>query len=374
MNLLNFIKTFGKKTFAQLPFCDADALVYSRLSYLNWEMTLDENDHDTHKVIKIRDFADSKRCKEITKGDLDQKEAIAFLVALSTARRYKHIRVGHVKKIFSKENSIQFCAMSFFNKEEEPIIAFRGTDTSLVGWKEDLSLAFKTRLRSQSEALKYVEKFSETHEGKFKIVGHSKGGNLAAYTLYTMSDNAYSHLSEVYNLDGPGFLDPNAIFTQERLQTRSHLMKKYVPMDSLVGILLKQTCEYHVVESYKFLVSQHNPLNWKIDDKTHQLKFSKKRNEVSKTFEESTTKWIDSTSPHDIDIASTYIIEFLGGYDNNVLSIISDIPGTYRAFSEKYKQEPPEIQMLVKKTFLGLLIAAREIVFPIKMPGINLKK
>ncbi|GEM_PF-2950437 len=374
MNLLNYIKTCGNKTFTQLPFCDADALVYARLSYINWENTLDNDDNDSHKVVKMRDFADSKRRKEITQGDLDQKEAMAFLVAVSNSRRYKHIRVGHVKKIFSKEHSTQFCAMAFFNKEEEPIIAFRGTDTSLVGWKEDLCLAFKTSLPSQYEALKYVEKFAEIHDGKFKIVGHSKGGNLAAYTLYTMSDSAYEKLSVLYNLDGPGFLDPNAVFTPERINARSHIMKKYVPVDSLVGILLKQTSEYKVVESYKFLVSQHNPLNWKIDDKTHDLKCSQKRNEVSKTFEESTTKWVDSTPPGDIDIASTYIIEFLGGYDNNVLNILSDIPGTYRAFSDKYKQEPPEIQNLVKKTFLGLMIAAREIVFPVKMPGIRFKK
>lgn len=373
MNLLNFIKTYGNKRFSQLPFCDADALVFSRLSYINWEMTIDGDDNDTHKVVKIRDFASPKLSEKLTLSDLNQKQAMSFLVALANSNRYKHVRVGYVKKEFSKENTIQYCAMTFFLKNEEPIIAFRGTDTSLVGWKEDLCLAFKNTLPSQLSALNYVEKFASLYDGKFKIVGHSKGGNLAAYALYTMSDETYKKLSIVYNLDGPGFLNPDSIFSKRRVLDRSRTMKKIIPAESLVGILLKQTSDYEVVESSKFLVSQHNIINWKIDNKTHELKISKKRSIVSKTFEESTSKWVDSTSPEDIDISSSYIIEFLGGYENNVLKILSDLPGTYREFSNRYKKEPPEIQALVKRTFLGLLITIRDVVFPVKMPGIKIK-
>lgn len=374
MKLLDYIKKCGNKNFSQLPFCDADALVYSRLSYINWEMTVIDDDYESGKMVKIRDYASPKLCKEITTTDLSQKEATNFLMAVASSRRFKHIRVGYVKKRYSAKDQIQFCAMTFFNRDEEPVIAFRGTDTSLVGWKEDLSLAFKHTLLGQECALEYAEHIASIVDGKFKIVGHSKGGNLATYTLYTMSDEHFKKISAVYNLDGPGFLDPKSIFSDDKIKERNIVLKKFVPVDSLVGILLNQTSDYQVVESYKMLVSQHNPLNWKIDEKTYSLKCSKKRTTISKTFQMSTSKWVEETPPKDMDIATSYIIEFLGGYENNVLKILADIPGTYSKFTKKYSKESPEIQKLVKKTFLSLLIAARDVVFPVKMPRLFKKK
>ena len=61
------------------------------------------------------------------------------------------------------------------------IWAFRGTDSSLAGWFEDIQLAYSEATPSQLYAQAYLERAARRFGGGLYLGGHSKGGALALY-------------------------------------------------------------------------------------------------------------------------------------------------------------------------------------------------
>lgn len=363
MDTLGFVKSFGNRTFSEMPFCDADALVLSQISYATWpeEYTRDPFSKST-KSIKLCNFKDRKEIKALYKNAVSSPQLIKLFIACVKSKRYHSLKVKYIKDVFDGERVIQFCAMTFMIRGVRPVIAFRGTDTSLLGWKEDLQLSFQKEISGQLEAVSYVENVASLVGDSFDIVGHSKGGNIAAYSLYKVKESTFNRINKVFNLDGPGFLYPEKIFDEGVVEKRSKKMKKLVPIESFIGILLKQTTEYQIVESYKFLVNQHNPGNWKLDNKTHELILSSKRGPASKSFEKSTWKWIESNRPEDIEFSIDKVFKFLGGSSARINDLMKDVPGTVRSFMAEYSKEDEATQKLLKKTMLGLLIEWRDVV------------
>ena len=154
--------------------------------------------------------------------------------------------------------------MTFVLEDKNVYIAFRGTDATLVGWKEDLNLAFSKPLRSQQLAVEYMEKVAAYIGGDFYMGGHSKGGNLAVYAAMNCSDITRNSLREVFNHDGPGFRpEIRESRKYERVAERIH---KFVPRSSVVGMILEDHEDYEIIESRSIGAFQHNVFSWKIKE------------------------------------------------------------------------------------------------------------
>ena len=142
-------------------------------------------------------------------------------------------------------------------------MVFRGTDDTLVGWKEDFNMCFMTPVPSQQEALDYLVQASSRLSGKIRVGGHSKGGNLAVYSATFCGKKIQKRICDVYNFDGPGFeLNIN---TAPEFQGIRHCVQRFVPEESIVGLLLEQDGDYHVVKSQEVGLMQHNLLSWQLD-------------------------------------------------------------------------------------------------------------
>lgn len=363
MDTLGFVKKFGNKSFTEMPFCDADAMILAQISYADWpeEYAKDPFGKAT-KSLKLTSLSDAKVIDKLYENSVSEASLKKLFKAVIKSKRYHSIKVKYIKEIFSDDRVIQFCAMTFLVRGAKPVITFRGTDTSLLGWKEDLQLSFKSEISGQLEAVNYIDEVVSMLGDSYYIVGHSKGGNIAAYSLYKMKNASYDRLNCVYNLDGPGFLYPQKIFEEGVVKNRSKKMKKLVPIESFIGILLNQTSDYQIVESSKFLVSQHNPGNWKLDPKTGCPIVAKKRGAASKSFEKSTWQWIHSNKPEDIEYSVDKIFKFLGGADARIGDLTKDVRGTIKKFMSQYSQEDSESQKLLKRTMLGLLIEWRDVI------------
>lgn len=119
--------------------------------------------------------------------------------------RYANVRLGAVVEHINQGEQTQFAAATFQlpdgHKRRKPtykgtlVISFRGTDDSLIGWKEDFNMAFQYPVPAQRSASAYLDMVARLWEGPIILVGHSKGGNLAIYAAMNADPRCASAFS-----------------------------------------------------------------------------------------------------------------------------------------------------------------------------------
>ena len=161
-----------------------------------------------------------------------------------------------------EEEEKQFSAICIFPGDNTVYISFRGTDDTLVGWKEDLNMSFQSPVPSQIEALEYLKTIAKEFDGKIRLGGHSKGGNLAVYAASFCDLEIQKRIRSVYCFDGPGFI--NKVLNDSNFGKVEARIHAFVPQSSVVGMLLGHSVKYTVVESVQTGLYQHDPYSWKV--------------------------------------------------------------------------------------------------------------
>lgn len=162
------------------------------------------------------------------------------------------------------DNVCKFGAITFILKKDLAYVAFKGTDYSLLGWREDFNMAYLSSIPSQKLALYYLNYVSLFLNTKLIVGGHSKGGNLAVYCSTYTHSLVKERIIKVYNNDGPGFIDN--IYNSLEYKQIENKIKFYTPFISVVGILLNHTNNYTVVISNVNTVFQHEPYTWQVEN------------------------------------------------------------------------------------------------------------
>ncbi len=262
-NILDYLDWRGDLTLEREPFCDVDALVLSRLSYVPFDGIVSE-DFSAEPIplgeaagacIALLHEKDSQLALHL---DADEQ----LLTKLIESPRYSELGlIGYVNR-FSKEEEEQFCAISILLPENEMFVAYRGTDGTLIGWKEDFNMSFADVVPAQQDAVKYLEAAAASFDGKLRLGGHSKGGNLSVYASAFCNPAIQSRILRVCNNDGPGFND-NAV-SQPGFQAIIQRVHTYLPQSSVIGMLLEHEEAFSVIHSTEHGLSQHDVYSWEI--------------------------------------------------------------------------------------------------------------
>ena len=88
-------------------------------------------------------------------------------------------------------------------------VSYRGTDGTLVGWREDFMLSFRVT-EAQRQATRYLAAAAQAavaRDSHLYVGGHSKGGNLASFAAASVPPELSDRLLVVWSNDGPG-MDP----------------------------------------------------------------------------------------------------------------------------------------------------------------------
>lgn len=330
-NITYFLKKFGNKSFDEFPFNEVDSLILCQLAYLNYNHIVplfEENKDPVRYVdILIDDLVIIKMCE----NTLDERYNRQFLRILRSKKRYRDVFVNDYRNIFEPSQSKQFSAITFFFNDLM-FIAYQGTGPTLVGWKEDFNMAVLDEIPAQEEALQYLYDITSKYDKKFYMGGHSKGGNLVSFAALNASEDVQKRIIHVYNHDGPGF--KKSINENPRFALIEPIFTKYIPEDSMVGLLLHHTDQYSVIECYGMSIIQHDPYLWKINKSGH-FKLIENGSFRYRVFEKANREWIDSISAEDrsrfIDLAFDLI-----GVSGNIG--ILDIKKHPIAFSRSLKR------------------------------------
>ena len=77
---------------------------------------------------------------------------------MAKGRRFADaVLAGYVDK-HDFENQEQFSALHVYLSDGTLFVSYSGTDDTILGWKEDLNMAYQMPVPSQEEAVGYLEK------------------------------------------------------------------------------------------------------------------------------------------------------------------------------------------------------------------------
>lgn len=263
-NMLDYIDWRGDITIDKSPFNDIDNLIFTQLCFIDFDGIVPG--FEETGFVRLADAAEkffqAHDPKEIEMGVLVPNDIVALLKKMAEAPRFKDLNLTKYINKIDYENEQQFAALTIILGDGSFYIAFRGTDDTIVGWKEDFNMGFMTAVPSQLDAVKYVSAVSQELEGGILIGGHSKGGNLSVYSAVHCADSVKDRLVKVYNNDGPGF-SRKIIDTAEYAKVADRI-KTIIPESSVVGIMLEHEEKFTIVKSTQKGLLQHDGFSWEV--------------------------------------------------------------------------------------------------------------
>lgn len=264
-NIMDYLDWRGDLSLAVSPFNEVDALLMAELSFIDFDAIVPPP--GTGDAIPLREASALYFARHGAQGEemgvLVPDTVVRMLQKLADSARFGGMLLSGYSALLDDALEQQFAALTIDLGDGSVYLSYRGTDDTLVGWKEDLNLGFLEEIPSQRRAVEYLARMARQHGGRsLRVGGHSKGGNLAVYAA-AMSDEAIQRrILAVYNNDGPGFAFP--ISETEGHRRIAADIRTIVPQGSLVGMLLEHEKNYQVVLSTNEGIYQHNGFSWQV--------------------------------------------------------------------------------------------------------------
>ena len=361
-NILDYIKWRGELSFKQDEFNNVDNLILSRFAYL----PLDDVFKNLEKVkdrkgrITIRNAYIYLIKSGIKEEKILQKEDIDLFPALANSERFGNLIIDmYVNKISKKEEK-QFSAVSIHIPDGTIYVSYRGTDNTLVGWKEDFNMSLDINIPSQKEAVNYLNEVYEKTHKDIRIGGHSKGGNLAMYAAIFCNKKVKNNILEVYNNDGPG-LNMEIVNSIEYKQVVNKI-NSLIPQNSIIGKLMYHEEKFKIVKSSQKGIMQHDLYTWQIEGKEfiYLKEVTNESEAIDAIIKEWTTKFTPEQRSQFINIVYEIInetkSETLYEMSKNRFKTMGTIIKAYHKTNKKNKQ-------IISQTLLELFGITKNNVF-----------
>ena len=291
----DYLRWRGDIPFSADPFNEVDNLVLCIISYINFRRFPELLTRNPREAVLLSDI-----CQKLTAEDeqlgLSQLSYIPVVQQAAQTERFAGTRMFAFEDRSDEEAQMQFAAVTFLLPDKSVFVAFRGTDTSLVGWKEDFNMSYLESVPAQVRAAEYtaeIMRLCRFH--KVRIGGHSKGGNLAAWAGLHLPHKDYGRLLAVYNNDGPGFSRsmterPEYALLKDKLHT-------FIPESSIVGVLLEHCEDYTVIASTARSIMQHEALSWCTE--RNRFIHLEERSAMGRRSDDVLRDWIGSMTPQE---------------------------------------------------------------------------
>ena len=320
-DILDYVCWRGDISFAEDPWNEVDSLIMATVVYSNFgenELRFGSGRSLTIGEVIARDLLNRYPQEEMKYAEGCGK---LLLEEMARSSRFQDIRVLDQVNDVNIRRGIQFSATAFEIPGVGMMIGYRGTDSSLIGWKEDFMLGYETPVPAQLAALDYLKRAAEEIPGNLLLCGHSKGGNLALYTAAHTDAEIQARLQAVYSFDGPG-LDDETIESKgyRNIRNRIHAM---VPSESVIGLLLNYYPNYRVVGSTESSLRQHVPYTWKVMG--NRFLESDTVSKKAQVLDHSLHEWLKTCTTEQREILVTTLFTLLGRAHNKKGSLKSGI-------------------------------------------------
>lgn len=289
-HLIDYLEKVEELTFDQEPLNILDKVCINEIGYLTYEKWLTAS--DLKKSINLHDFAEGKELNP-DYSFMVTKERVELAEAIVRSRRFASLSLSNYRSVLDKEVEKQFAAMIFSLPElDYHQLVFRGTDDSVIGWKEDFQLTYSREIPAHRSAMTFLEEHLPNLSGCITVSGHSKGGNLALYSAVQSSTALREKISELLLLDSPGLM--KSLLEKPSYQELKAKMTVIRPQDSVVGVMLYWDRPAQLVAAEGIGFAQHNALTWEVDLTTNDFVHVDQPTDLSQRLEETFQEWIET--------------------------------------------------------------------------------
>lgn len=289
-HLIDYLEKVENLTFDQEPLNILDKVCINEIGYLTYEKWLTAS--DLKKPINLHDFAEGKELNP-DYSFMVTKERVELAEAIVRSRRFASLSLSNYRSVLDKEVEKQFAAMIFSLPElDYHQLVFRGTDDSVIGWKEDFQLTYSREIPAHRSAMTFLEDHLPNLSGHITVSGHSKGGNLALYSAVQSSTSLREKIAELLLLDSPGLM--KSLLEKPSYQELKARMTVIRPQDSVVGVMLYWDRPAQLVAAEGIGFAQHNALTWEVDLVANDFVYEDQPTELSQRLEETFQEWIET--------------------------------------------------------------------------------
>ena len=260
--IFDYLKEVTYDSIYDRPFKELDVLALTELTYLPFGHIVPQGDTTG---IQVR-LSDAMELIDRTTDFIVSNQHLQLVDELATSKRFKNIKLLNYVDEYDPDVQKQFAAMTYRLSLDTYLVVFRGTDDTLIGWKEDFHMTYMDHVPAQKRAASYLQHvMKEFPKGRFLVAGHSKGGNLATYACSYLPDSLFERVDAIYSYDAPGL--NKAIIETEGYQRTSPYIRRFVPQGSIVGMMLEVPEPTTIVKSSTLGgFAQHDAFTWEIKD------------------------------------------------------------------------------------------------------------
>ena len=331
-NMLDYIKEFGHVSFEERAFSEIDALVLTELEYLPLEKVVpsDENGENFVTVKEIAEYMQEHKQELFDENPMmitEERHEVSQVIV--DAPRFQSLKFFGVVSVWDKDTTKQFAAVTVEVEPSVRLVIYRGTDETLIGWKEDFLMTYSPLVAAQTDAKEYLAKQASLWGGDLMISGHSKGGNLAIYAAATQEEDVQLRIVDIFCFDSPGLY--RSVLETKGYQNIVPLAMRYIPQDSLVGLMLESEVPYVIVKSNATGAMQHSAMTWEIED--GQFIKMEKLTKNSQLNDQTFKKWTESVSDEELELFWNVFFELLFSVG---IDTVNDLYGQFMHYVQEF--------------------------------------
>lgn len=350
-DLFDYLHWRGDLRFSQVPVGPVDALIFSALSYLTFGGSVTER---PEIPVSLRQVSEEFFAQPDAEQHCRVRADLNLLKAAAASKRFGDTLLLQYRDILIPEEDTQFAAITFLLDNNSAFLAFRGTDYSLTGWKEDFNMSFRESVPAQLLAAQYTTEVSQRYPMPLYLGGHSKGGNLAVFSAVKSDPVIRSRIQAVYNHDGPGFTD--FVMEDPAYPEMVPRITTIIPQSSVIGMLLEHREPYTVIKSKQVGLLQHDFYFWLLDGPAFIPMEEVTAN--SKFLDLTIKEWLSGMSiPERNEIVDTVFDLLSIGNVSSVFDLIH--PKNVRTYLKTLTTDG-KLRRILSEEFMSLIEAARK--------------
>lgn len=262
-NIFDYLKWRNDVPFSIDPFGEVDNLVLAELSYTDFGGIVPSDGEKISIADAHRAFFEKNDHEKILASTSFTAKAPLLMDGMVAGARFGNVKLSNYINEIDREKDAQFSAVTIHLDDGTVYVSFRGTDGTVVGWKEDFNLSYMAETEGQKKAIAYLNNISALFPYPLRVGGHSKGGNFAVYASAFCDDKVKPQIIEIFSNDGPGFL--KEVIDSEKYKSVLPKIISIIPDTSIIGLLLSNDVTHRVIKSDASGIIQHDGFSWQVE-------------------------------------------------------------------------------------------------------------
>lgn len=358
--VLDYLDKYSEYSFREKPLTEVDSLALCQLAYLKFD-GLVPGVRENRESVTLKSLLEHEDCEKMFADTRYEKPNRALIQKMVQGRRFRNLKLNCYINIVEEQWETQFSAITYILEDGTVYLAYRGTDESIVGWKEDFNMALLSPVPAQEYSVKYMNMVTRRFRRPFYVGGHSKGGNLAVYSAMHCVADAQERIIKIYSLDGPGFRPE--ILENGNYDMIAGRVVKILPHSSVVGIIFESDMRFQVVESKSFGLLQHDLYTWRV--KEDCLVRANDIYERRKRMGDTLNQWILSLEEEQLrTFVDTLYKVVTASESDNLIDFVAEWKKSMNGMAAALKEVDEETGEVIKGVFKSL----------VEMVGENMKR